>query len=54
MDEKTLRLLIATLNKITVNGKENMAMLMGCITVLEKELAKRREETTDEQDTPVE
>lgn len=54
MDTRTLQLLIATLNKITVNGKENFSMMMGCITVLENELAKRREETGNEQNTPAE
>ncbi len=54
MDIKTLQLLINTLNKIHVNGKENLSMMMGCITVLENELAKCREETGNEQDHPAE
>lgn len=54
MDNVTLQAIINTLNKITVNGKDNMSMLFGCITVLENELKRRQEEAENEQDNPAE
>lgn len=49
MDDRTLVLLINTLNRITVSGKENLAMLLGCINQLEEELKKQEggENATD-------
>lgn len=43
MDANTVKLLINTLCKITISGKENMGMMLGCIKVLETELAKIEE-----------
>ncbi len=41
MDTATLRALATTLGKITVSGRENMAMLLGCMNVVEAELKKQ-------------
>ena len=35
----TLSMIIHTLNKIEVHGKQNLDMLLGCITVLENMLS---------------
>jgi len=41
MSEETRIKLINTLNTIEVKGKDNMAMLLGCIAELEKEEEKK-------------
>ena len=44
MDEKTLTVLINTLGRIEVRGKENMGMILGCIKLCEDALAKMKAE----------
>ena len=47
--KSTLDAVVRTLNKITVNGRENLDMLLGCILAIEKidepvETAEKEEE----------
>ena len=35
MDIKTMQMMIASLCNIKVSGKDNLALLLGCITTLE-------------------
>lgn len=50
MDIKTLQIILNTLNKITVAGKENIAMVLGCINILEKTIREAEEEAQDDTD----
>lgn len=36
MDPETLTLILTTLNRIDVRGRENLTRLLGCIQALEK------------------
>ena len=40
MDEQTLRIMLNTLNRITVRGEENMGYLMGCIKLVKDAMEK--------------
>jgi hypothetical protein len=44
MNTKMLRILINTLNKISVNGESNINMMLACITLLKSELQKTEEQ----------
>ena len=42
-----LRAVLSTLNQITVNGRNNIDMLLGCILTLEKVLESKEEDNGD-------
>lgn len=44
MDEKTIRILINTLEKVSVSGEDNMNYMMGCIRLLKSLLIHKNEE----------
>lgn len=48
MDEHTLRVLLNTLNRITVSGEENMGYVLGCIKLVKDTLAKMAQERGEE------
>ena len=49
MDEHTLRVLLNTLNRITVSGEENMGYVLGCIKLVKDALAQKAQERSGEQ-----
>ncbi|MBQ1203869.1 MAG: hypothetical protein IIX61_08765 [Loktanella sp.] len=51
MDIKTLRILVGTLNQITVSGKDNIAKLLVCINTLENALKTALEQQKGDDDT---
>ena len=51
MDINTMRIVLNTLNKISVSGKENLGYVLGLVQLFESEILKKaKEDAPDEQD----
>lgn len=45
----TIKMIISTLNKIEVHGKDNLDMLLGCIMLLERMSTQSQEQSAEEE-----
>jgi len=51
--EDTIQKVINTLNTITVNGKQNLDRLLGCIMALERVLSEMHNKQTEDAESEV-